>query len=128
MAVNYNNTPFRIEDNKLFFRPGGHGALIDKLNALQSDIIYIKNIDNVSQNNRELILNHKKLFKENEYNEGKRLINECDNFSCTKSVMDILVNEDALKSGIALDGAKLVTNKNVKYKTEIKLMTLFIVI
>ena len=52
LAVNHDNTPFRIEDNKLFFRPGGHGALIDNLNALQSDIIYIKNIDNVSQNHR----------------------------------------------------------------------------
>ena len=41
LAVNEDNTPFRIEDNKLFFRPGGHGALIDNLNALQSDIIFI---------------------------------------------------------------------------------------
>ncbi|MFM7895656.1 MAG: DUF4301 family protein, partial [Flavobacterium sp.] len=62
LAVNEDNTPFRIEDNKLFFRPGGHGALIDNLNALQSDIIFIKNIDNVSQNHRKIIETNKKLL------------------------------------------------------------------
>lgn len=47
IAVNMDNTPFRTEDGKLLFRPGGHGALIENLNDLQSDIVFIKNIDNV---------------------------------------------------------------------------------
>lgn len=38
--------PYR-EDGKLFFRPGGHGALIENLNDLDADIVFIKNIDNV---------------------------------------------------------------------------------
>lgn len=50
LAVNLDKTLFRLDDGNLFFRPGGHGALIENLNALQSDIIYIKNIDNVAQN------------------------------------------------------------------------------
>jgi hypothetical protein len=62
IAVNADNTPFRTSENELFFRPGGHGALIENLNQLQSDIIFIKNIDNVSQNNRELNLKNKKLL------------------------------------------------------------------
>ena len=62
LAVNEDNTPFRVEDDKLFFRPGGHGALIENLNALQSDVIYIKNIDNVSQNHRKVIETNKKLL------------------------------------------------------------------
>ena len=62
IAVNSDNTPFRTENNELFFRPGGHGALIENLNQLESDVVFIKNIDNVSQNNRELILNYKKLL------------------------------------------------------------------
>ena len=62
LAVNDDNTPFRLEDNKLFFRPGGHGALIENLNALQSDVIYIKNIDNVSQNHSDVITLYKKLL------------------------------------------------------------------
>ena len=29
------------------FRPGGHGALIENLNDLQADVVFVKNIDNV---------------------------------------------------------------------------------
>lgn len=47
LAANPDNTPFRNEDGSLLFRPGGHGALIQNLNDLQSDIVFIKNIDNV---------------------------------------------------------------------------------
>ena len=47
IAVDENNEPFRIDNGCLFFRPGGHGALIENLDDLDADIIYIKNIDNV---------------------------------------------------------------------------------
>ena len=47
IAVDMNNEPFREEDGTLLFRPGGHGALIENLNDIDSDIIYIKNVDNV---------------------------------------------------------------------------------
>ncbi|RZS99596.1 DUF4301 family protein [Aquimarina brevivitae] len=47
IAVTEDNEPFRLEDGSLLFRPGGHGALIENLNDLDADIIYIKNIDNV---------------------------------------------------------------------------------
>ncbi|MBP1709338.1 MAG: hypothetical protein H6Q46_322 [Deltaproteobacteria bacterium] len=47
IAVDMNNEPFREKDGKLIFRPGGHGALIENLNDIQGDIIYIKNIDNI---------------------------------------------------------------------------------
>jgi hypothetical protein len=47
IAVNLENHPFRLEDGSLHFRPGGHGALIDNLNDLNGDIIFIKNIDNI---------------------------------------------------------------------------------
>jgi hypothetical protein len=47
IAVDMNNEPFREKDGKLVFRPGGHGALIENLNDIQGDIIYIKNIDNI---------------------------------------------------------------------------------
>lgn len=46
IAVNADNTPFR-ENGALLFRPGGHGALIENLNDIDADIIFIKNIDNV---------------------------------------------------------------------------------
>lgn len=47
IAANADGSPFRNEDGSLLFRPGGHGALIENLNDLDGDIIFIKNIDNV---------------------------------------------------------------------------------
>ena len=47
IAVNPDNTPFRNSDGSLLFRPGGHGALIENLNDVDADIVFIKNIDNV---------------------------------------------------------------------------------
>ncbi len=47
IAVDMDNCPFRNSDGKLVFRPGGHGALINNLNKIDDDIVFIKNIDNV---------------------------------------------------------------------------------
>ena len=47
IAADMDNKPFRDKDGKLLFRPGGHGALIENLNDLDADIVFIKNIDNV---------------------------------------------------------------------------------
>lgn len=47
IAVNPDNTLFRNSDGSLLFRPGGHGALIENLNEIDADVIFIKNIDNV---------------------------------------------------------------------------------
>ena len=47
IAVDMNNEPFRNNDGSLLFRPGGHGALIQNLNDLKKEVIFIKNIDNV---------------------------------------------------------------------------------
>jgi hypothetical protein len=47
VAVDMNNHLFREPDGSLTFRPGGHGALLENLNAIDADVIFIKNIDNV---------------------------------------------------------------------------------
>ncbi len=47
IAVDMENRPFRLADGSLHFRPAGHGALIENLNNLKGDIIFIKNIDNI---------------------------------------------------------------------------------
>jgi hypothetical protein len=47
IAVDMENRPFRDRIGKIVFRPGGHGALLKNLNAIEGDIIFIKNIDNV---------------------------------------------------------------------------------
>lgn len=60
ICVDSKNNPIRDKNNKLVFRPGGHGALIENLNELDSDIIFIKNIDNVIQNHIDKIALYKK--------------------------------------------------------------------
>ena len=47
IAVDRANKPFRTETGELVFRPAGHGALIENLNELEQDLVFIKNIDNV---------------------------------------------------------------------------------
>ena len=47
LAVDMDNRPFRDQDGSLVFRPAGHGALLDNLNALAEDMVIIRNIDNV---------------------------------------------------------------------------------
>jgi hypothetical protein len=47
IAVDTENRPFRDLQGRLHFRPGGHGALLENLNRLGGDIVYIKNIDNL---------------------------------------------------------------------------------
>jgi Mg2+ and Co2+ transporter CorA len=60
IAVTPGNEPFRNENGRLIFRPGGHGSLINNLNNLDADVIFIKNIDNVIQNHIQEITLYKK--------------------------------------------------------------------
>lgn len=46
IAITLDHKPFKL-DGKLLFRPSGHGALLHNLNAIDTDLIFIKNIDNV---------------------------------------------------------------------------------
>lgn len=62
VAANLDGTPYR-ENGALFFRPGGHGALIENLNDLDADVIFIKNIDNVVPDaRREDTIKYKKII------------------------------------------------------------------
>lgn len=47
VAVDMQGNPFRKEDGSMLFRPGGHGALLENLNQLEAEIVFIKNVDNV---------------------------------------------------------------------------------
>ncbi len=47
IAVDSDNRPFRDGYHRLLFRPGGHGALIENLQAIQADVVHLNNIDNV---------------------------------------------------------------------------------
>lgn len=52
IAVDAENRPFRNDEGRMVFRPGGHGALLSNLQAIEEDIVFIKNIDNVLPANK----------------------------------------------------------------------------
>lgn len=63
IAVDLENRLFRERDGQLLFRPGGHGALLENLNHLQGDLVYIKNIDNVTPDqHKEPLIAWKKIL------------------------------------------------------------------
>ena len=54
IAVTLKNEVVREENDELYFRPSGHGALLENLNEFDADIIFVKNIDNVVVHEYEL--------------------------------------------------------------------------
>ncbi len=63
VAADEKNLPFRDEDGRLVFRPGGHGALLKNLQELDADFIFIKNIDNIAPDAlQKKILPYKKML------------------------------------------------------------------
>lgn len=63
IAANPDNTPFRKANGSLLFRPGGHGALIENLNDINADIVFIKNIDNVVPDRlKDITVRYKKIL------------------------------------------------------------------
>ena len=63
VAATAENELFRTKDGNLVFRPGGHGALIENLNDIDSAVVFIKNIDNVvPDSNRKATIKYKKIL------------------------------------------------------------------
>lgn len=63
LAATLDNQPFRDEDGRLVFRPGGHGALIENLADIDSTVVFIKNIDNVVPDSlRESTIRYKQVL------------------------------------------------------------------
>lgn len=107
IAVDMQNMPFRNADGSILFRPGGHGALIENLNEIEADVIFIKNIDNVVPDSLKpdtviykkalagLLLNYQEQVTKylnsldaGEYQENASLLSEIEafiaNYLCTK--------------------------------------------
>ncbi|MDR2692139.1 MAG: DUF4301 family protein [Dysgonamonadaceae bacterium] len=59
IAVDSENRPFR-DNERLVFRPGGHGALVENLNDIDADVVFIKNVDNVAPDSLKSITIHYK--------------------------------------------------------------------
>ena len=105
IAVDDKNEPFRTEEDKMFFRPGGHGALIENLNQQVADIIFVKNIDNVViWDNLGDVIDYKKMLagklielKDKTFSLIKALGNEPSE-ETLKDASDFLINELFVKS------------------------------
>lgn len=46
-SIAFNESQEPIKNEELVTRPSGHGALLQNLNSIQSDFVFIKNIDNI---------------------------------------------------------------------------------
>ena len=63
IAMDLNNRPFRDRKGEILFRPAGHGALLQNLNAVDGDIIFLKNIDNIVPDRlKEMTVLYKKVL------------------------------------------------------------------
>ena len=53
----------RNAEGEIVFRPGGHGSLIDNIQDLEGDIIFVKNIDNVQKGDaQQTTIDYKKVL------------------------------------------------------------------
>lgn len=63
VAADAQGNPFLDKNGKMVFRPGGHGALIENLNDIDSAVVFIKNIDNVvPDSERQATIRSKKVL------------------------------------------------------------------
>lgn len=63
LATDLDGRPFRTDEGTLIFRPGGHGALLRNLAALDADLVVVKNIDNIlPEHRRSLAVHWRKLL------------------------------------------------------------------
>ena len=120
IALDFDNQFFREDNNSLIFRPGGHGALIQNLNTLDADIIFIKNIDNVIQDHIEEISLYKKalagilLEKQQQIFQYLRTLDE-DTIS--KETLDEIVNfiQSKLHFEVVEDFSKYTKESKIDY-------------
>ncbi|MDR2972195.1 MAG: DUF4301 family protein [Bacteroidales bacterium] len=96
LAAELNNTPFRDKEGNLLFRPGGHGALINNLNNIHADLVFVKNIDNViTEDKLEPTIVYKKALagyllhlQEKSYKYQKQLMDSKLCNSCLQEIID----------------------------------------
>lgn len=101
IAVDMENEPFREENNSIFFRPGGHGALIENLNDIDHEIVFIKNIDNIVPDKyREETYRYKKVIggyllriREQVYEYLRKLERDDVNVTILEETADFAINE-----------------------------------
>ena len=111
VAVTMENEPFRDEEGNIFFRPGGHGALIENLNNCEADLLFIKNIDNVvTPKYRHLLADNKKMLA------GKLLQLQKRAYSYLQKLEDDNISDDALEEIIPFMQKELNSGLGIEFK------------
>jgi nicotinamide riboside kinase len=124
LAVDLQNNPFRQDNGELFFRPGGHGALIENLNQLYADVIFIKNIDNVIQNHIDAIGLYKKALAGALLETQEKIfafLKSLSTENIQKEIIDEIVEfvKSKLQISINLDFQKYTRENRIQYLQEI---------
>ena len=101
IAYDLYNKPLIDSSNNLVFRPGGHGALIENLNQLNADIIFIKNVDNVLVNQSSKIVVYKKALA------GILIEYQNTIFEYVKALISDVISDDKLQEIIGFVKSKL---------------------
>jgi hypothetical protein len=109
ISVTLKNDIYREDNGELHFRPSGHGALLDNLNNIDADIIFVKNIDNVVVYKYEKeVAEYKKMLA------GLLLLLQNETFNHLKTLENKGVSEDDV-----VKIAEFLSNKlNVKISIE----------
>ena len=112
IAATLENKAFLDENDDLIFRPSGHGALLENLNEVDADIVFIKNIDNVvSQNYVETIAFQKKVLA------GKLISLQQETFEFVEELNSSNSSEETLNDA-ALFISKELNIKNIPINKE----------
>ncbi len=94
IAVDLEDAPFRQADGSILFRPAGHGALLENLNDIEADVVFIKNIDNVEPDRiKEETIPYKKILGGVLLQYQTRIHNYLDALQSVEQINDSLVNE-----------------------------------
>jgi hypothetical protein len=116
ISVTTRNDPFRDPNGQLVFRPSGHGALLENLNALEADVVFIKNIDNVVVfKYEEEVSNYKKLLA------GILLETQEEAFKYVSELLNDTLSEEQLVAIAQFLADKLnvvITSEFEKYSTK----------
>lgn len=120
ISFNIDMSPLRSPEGTLVFRPGGHGALIENLNNLDADIVFIKNIDNVIQNHLETISHYKKALAGVLLNSQKKVfhyLEQLNRNNLQKEEMEEVVGfiKTQLNLDISEDFSKFTRESKIEY-------------
>ncbi|HKL03568.1 MAG TPA: DUF4301 family protein [Cryomorphaceae bacterium] len=120
-AINVNSKKWvRTDDGQILFRPAGHGALIENLDEINSDIIFVKNIDNVvPDTKKETTVEYKELLAgvlldvRDEMFELRRELDKSDDLLAeAKAFIKTWFNEEV--DGLNAEGIKALMDRPIK--------------